>query len=64
VQLIYDATDRNTIIVKLEEGERLGLHFVGPLLMHVPVDPANAEYAEILAKELPIEEPTEKRHGP
>jgi hypothetical protein len=44
------------IEVTLADGEQLGNH-TGPIVMFVPTDPANAEYAEILAKGLVIEPP-------
>lgn len=42
------------IDVTLDEGEHLG-RYQGPATIHVPPDPANTEFAEILEKGLTIE---------
>jgi hypothetical protein len=47
-------TDSNTIKVVLDEGETLG-HLHGPVEAFVPQDLANADYADIVANNYPIE---------
>jgi hypothetical protein len=43
-----------TIEATLVAGEHLGNH-AGPITMFVPEDPANADYADILARNLTIQ---------
>ena len=48
MQLVYADAEHTTIKATLVDGEVLGNH-AGPLECWVPTDPANAEYADILA---------------
>ena len=48
MQLVYANAEQTTIKALLEADEILGNH-AGPLECWVPTDPANAEYADILA---------------
>jgi hypothetical protein len=50
----FGATESNTIKVVLDEGETLG-HLHGPVEAFVPTDLANADYADIVANNYPIE---------
>jgi hypothetical protein len=48
MQLIYSNPEETTITVTLDEGE-VGLgDLVGPTVAHVPTDPMNRHYAEIV----------------
>jgi hypothetical protein len=47
MQLIYSNPDETTINVTLDEGENLG-DLIGPTVAHVPTDPDNRHYAEIV----------------
>jgi hypothetical protein len=47
MQLIYSNPQETTITVTLDEGESLG-DLVGPIVAHVPTDPMNRHYAEIV----------------
>ena len=53
MQLIFANEEETSIQVTLDEGESLG-HQHGPVVCFVPIDPANAEYAAILAGKFPI----------
>jgi hypothetical protein len=46
--------ESSTIKVVLDEGETLG-HLSGPVEAFVPTDLANADYADIVANDYPIE---------
>jgi len=48
MQLIFANAEHTSIKATLVEGELLGNHN-GPVECFVPTDPANAEYADILA---------------
>ena len=54
MQLIYVDTTETSIQATLDDGETLG-HLTGPAVAFVPTDPANAEYADILANERTVE---------
>ena len=54
MQLVFVNAEQTSIQVTLEDGETLANHS-GPLVMFVPTDPANAEYAAILAGGFTIE---------
>jgi hypothetical protein len=54
MQLVYSSPEETTIQVTLDEGETLG-DLVGPTVAHVPTDPANRHYAEIVEQGLKIE---------
>jgi hypothetical protein len=47
MQLIYSNPEETTITVTLDEGEWLG-DLIGPTVAHVPTDPMNRHYDEIL----------------
>jgi hypothetical protein len=53
MQLIYSNPEQTTITVTLDEGESLG-DLVGPTVAHVPKDPANRHYSEIIKRKLKI----------
>jgi hypothetical protein len=54
MQLVYANPEETTITVTLDEGESLGdLH--GPTVAHVPTDPMNRHYAEIIEQGLKVE---------
>lgn len=54
MELQYADASDTTIRVTLDDGERLG-HLDGPVIAFVPTtDPANAEYADIVAKGYPV----------
>src|SRR4030095_14271484 len=54
MQLTYANAEETNIEAILDEGETLG-NCTGPTTIYVPVDPANAEYADIVAQGLPID---------
>src|SRR5262249_50391508 len=54
MQLAYANPDETAIIVTLDEGESLG-NLAGPTTATVPCDPANVDYAAILAGDTDIE---------
>jgi hypothetical protein len=55
MQLIYSNPEETTITVTLDEGE-VGLgDLVGPTVAHVPTDPLNRHYAEIVEQGLKVE---------
>jgi hypothetical protein len=54
MRLAYADADETVIVATLDEGETLG-NLVGPVVAHVPTDPANVDYADILAQRLPID---------
>jgi len=54
MQLTYVNAEETSIEAMLDEGETLG-HYTGPTTIYVPCDPANAEYADILANGYPID---------
>jgi hypothetical protein len=47
MQLVYSSPEEIMINVTLDEGEWLG-DLVGPTVAHVPTDPMNRHYAEIV----------------
>jgi len=53
MQLTYTSAEQTTIEAILDEGETLG-NCTGPTTIYVPVDPANAEYADILEHGYPV----------
>jgi hypothetical protein len=53
MHLQYINATNTTIQATLDDGETLGNH-AGPAVIYVPVDPANAEYAEIVEEGYPI----------
>jgi len=53
MQLEYTSPELSTIRAVLDEGERLG-NITGPTTAFVPVAPENAEYADLLARELVV----------
>ena len=53
MQLIYTSTDNTTIQATLDDKETLG-NVSGPAVIFVPIDPGNAEYADILANDRAI----------
>jgi hypothetical protein len=54
MQLTYTSAEETTIEAILDAGETLG-HCVGPTTVYVPCDPANAEYADIVEHNYPID---------
>jgi hypothetical protein len=54
MQLIYSNPEETTITVTLDEGEWLG-DLIGPTVAHVPTDPMNRHYDEILDQGLTID---------
>jgi hypothetical protein len=54
MQLVYSTPEETTITVTLDEGENLG-DLIGPTVAHVPTDPMNRHYAEILKQGLTIQ---------
>jgi hypothetical protein len=54
MQLVYSNPEETTIKVTLDEGETLG-DLIGPTVAHVPTDPMNRHYAEILDQGLTID---------
>jgi hypothetical protein len=55
MQLVYSNPEETTIKVTLDEGE-VGLgDLVGPTVVHVPTDPMNRHYAEIVKEKHTIE---------
>jgi hypothetical protein len=54
MKLQYTDATNATIQATLDEGEALGNH-AGPAVIHVPTDPANTEYAEIMEEGYQIE---------
>ena len=55
MKLFYSNEERTVIQVELDEGETLG-NFTGPIVMFVPNDPANREFADIQEKQHDIED--------
>jgi hypothetical protein len=53
MNLTYSSPEETTITVTLDEGETLG-DLVGPTVVHVPTDPLNRHYAEIVDAGLKI----------
>jgi hypothetical protein len=47
MQLVYSTPEETTITVTLDDGESLD-DLVGPIVVHVPTDPLNRHYAEIV----------------
>jgi hypothetical protein len=54
MQLIFANAENTTIQATLDDKETLG-NLTGPGVFYVPTDPANAEYAEIVAQGLKVE---------
>jgi hypothetical protein len=57
MQLVYSNPEQTTIQVTLVEGESLD-DLIGPTVAHVPTDPLNRHYAEILEQGLKIDGPS------
>jgi hypothetical protein len=55
MQLIFANPQETSIQATLDDKESLG-NLTGPGVFYVPTDPANAEYAEILAAGMKVEE--------
>lgn len=53
MKLTYASADETTIEAMLGAGETLG-NMTGPATVFVPIDPANVEYADLLANGYPI----------
>lgn len=49
MQLVYGNDTKTVINVTLADGETLG-HLAGPVTASVPTDPANTDYARIVAE--------------
>jgi hypothetical protein len=47
MQLVYSNPEETMITVTLDEGESLG-DLIGPTVAHVPTDPLNRHYEEIV----------------
>jgi hypothetical protein len=54
MQLQYASADETTVEAILDAGETLG-NITGPGTLFVPTDPANTEYADIVANGYPID---------
>ncbi|HET6609889.1 MAG TPA: hypothetical protein VFG62_24685 [Rhodopila sp.] len=54
MQLIFSNAENTTIQATLDDKETLG-NVSGPGVFFVPTDPANAEYAEIVAEGMKVE---------
>jgi hypothetical protein len=54
MQLVFTNPENTMIMARLEQGESI-TNFHGPTIVHIPVDPANAQYAEIIKKEFKID---------
>lgn len=53
MQLSYNNEQQSSIKVVLDEGESLG-NLAGPVEATVPTDPANTDYAAIVAYRVPV----------
>ena len=54
MKLEYITSDKNMIRATLEDGETLG-NCTGPIVVFVPTDPGNREFAEITEKGIHVE---------
>jgi hypothetical protein len=54
MQISYTNDNNTMIMARLEQGESI-TNFHGPTIIHIPVDPNNAQYSEIVKRELKID---------
>jgi hypothetical protein len=54
MQLVFTNPENTMLMARLEQGESI-TNFHGPTIIHIPVDPANTQYADIVKRELKID---------